>query len=132
MPTPGTTPAGGTASGGGSFPAIVGSTGLPCGQVVINNNFYVVTTTTTTTTVDGPITAAAGSITTAPGPASPAAARPPASAVGRPLRARGGSRAGHKKNARARRVRARPSGRPGHAKRMVRIRLIRMGHATHR
>jgi hypothetical protein len=107
---------------------------LQCGQFVINNYFVTVTTTTTTTNVDAPITAAAGSISTTTGTASPAPPRPSViSAVGRPLRARGSARPGHKRSARGGRViRVRLPGKARHAKRVVRIRLIRVGYASRR
>jgi hypothetical protein len=130
----GVTPVAGTGSGGGALPAAAGGS-LQCGQFVINNYFVTVTTTTTTTNVDAPITAAAGSISTTTGSAaSPSISRPSAtSAVGRPLRARGSARAGHKRAAKARRVvRVRLSGRTGYAKRVVRVRLILLGHAGRR
>jgi hypothetical protein len=133
-PTAGATPVAGTTSGDGALPAAAGAGALQCGQFVINNYFVTVTTTTTTTNVDAPITAAAGSISTTTGAASPAPPRPSAiSAVGRPLRARGSARPGHKQPARGGRViRVRLPGKARQAKRVVRIRLIRVGYAGRR
>jgi hypothetical protein len=136
-----TTPAAGVATPatGIATPSAASTTPTPggtlqCGQFVINNYFVTVTTTTTTTNVDAPITAAAGSISTTTGTASPAPPRPSViSAVGRPLRARGSARPGHKRSARGGRViRVRLPGKARHPKRVVRIRLIRVGYTSRR
>jgi hypothetical protein len=142
QPTADTTPGAGTTPDAGTAGGANGGAGLQCGGLIINTTLYIVTVTvtTTTTTVTAPINAAAGSITTtttAPAPAtdgqteaspSPAAApstsrapqrtaAPPAGAsgVGMALRAHGTVRSRRRT--------------PAHVRRVVRIRLVKVGRA---
>jgi hypothetical protein len=114
IPAGGIPAASGTTIDAGSLP-VGGSATLPCPGITINNNVYYLTVTTTSTTVAAPINAAAGSITlgadappvATPGPTTAAAGR---AAIGRPIKASGTDRTGHRRAVRA--------------KRAVRVRLV--------